>query len=122
MQISIYKAFIFELLIFICCILNNFNFFESEGVELIDEPVGGGDEALEDGGGAEGVFVDDVLVGFGVAAGVVDVPAEGEEEGVEELAAELGFVEGGGVVGIAVALEGVDESPDGVGWVHGNTP
>ena len=40
----------------------------------------------------DGVLVDDVLVGLGVALRVVDVPAEGLEEGVEELAAELGLV------------------------------
>ena len=38
------------------------------------------------------VFVDDVLVGFGVALLVVDVPAEGLEEWVEKLVAELSFV------------------------------
>ena len=46
------------------------------------------------GGAADldGVLVDHVLVGFGVALLVVDVPAEGLEEGVDELAAELGLV------------------------------
>ena len=40
----------------------------------------------------DGVFVDDVLVGLGVALLVVNVPAEGLEERVEEFAADLGFV------------------------------
>jgi len=38
------------------------------------------------------VLVDDVLVGLGVALLVVDVPAEGFEERVDELAADLGLV------------------------------
>ena len=44
------------------------------------------------GGGLcpERVFVDHFLVGFGEPLLVVDVPAEMLEEGVEELAAELG--------------------------------
>ena len=58
------------------------------------------------------VFVDDVFVGFGVASGVVDVPAEGFEEGVEEFAADLGFVVLAGFVGVEVALEAFDEIED----------
>src|SRR5207253_10183195 len=46
------------------------------------------------GGAADldGVFVDDVLVGLGVAGAVVDVPAGGGEEGVDEFSAGLGVV------------------------------
>ena len=39
----------------------------------------------------EGVFVDDVAVLEGDVALVVDVPTEGDEEGVEEFVAQLGF-------------------------------
>ena len=39
---------------------------------------------------ALGVFVDDVLVGLGVAGGVVDVPAEGDEEGAGVPSADEG--------------------------------
>ena len=46
------------------------------------------------GGAADldGVLVDDIFVGLGVVVVVEHVPAEGLEEGVEELAAQLGFV------------------------------
>jgi len=57
--------------------------------------------------------VDDVFVGVGVAGGVGDVPAQGGEEGVDEFAADLGFVVVGGGVGVAVAVEGFDELKDG---------
>ena len=60
-------------------------------------------------GEADLVFVDDVFVGFGVAGGVVDVPAEMFKEGVEEFAAELGFVVLAGFVGVEVAFETFDE-------------
>ena len=42
----------------------------------------------------DGVLVDDVLVGFGEAVRVVDVPAEAFEERVDELDTALGLVVG----------------------------
>ncbi len=57
----------------------------------------------------DGVFVDDVLVGFGVACLVVDVSAECVEERVDELAADLGFVVGLLLVGLGVLGEALDE-------------
>jgi len=59
--------------------------------------------------------VDDVLVGLGVACGVVDVPAQGHEQRIEEFVAELGFVVGRSAVGVAVAVEGIEEIGDD-GW------
>jgi len=71
-------------------------------------------------GGADpdGVFMYDVLVGLGKAGGVVYVPAEGHEERVEELVAELSFVIVGVFVGFDVAVEGFYESCDLFGNVH----
>ena len=66
----------------------------------------------------DGVFVDDVLVGLGVALLVVHVPAEGFEERVEELAAELGFVVVGRAVGVAVAVEPLDQVEDLRWWLR----
>jgi hypothetical protein len=56
--------------------------------------------------------VDDVLVRFGVVLLVVNGPAEGFEERVEEFAADLGFVVVGRFVGFAVAVEALDEVED----------
>ena len=67
----------------------------------------------------EGVLVDDLLVGFGVALGVGDIPTEGGEERVDELLANLGLFEfRGGVVGF-VGGEGFDEGGDCSGQGHG---
>ena len=63
-------------------------------------------------GDADLVFVDDVLVGFGFTGGVINVPAQGLEEGVEELAADLGFVVLAGLVGVVVPGETLDEFLD----------
>ncbi len=60
----------------------------------------------------EGVFVDDLLAGLGVALGVGDIPTEGGEERVDELLADLGLFEfRGGIVGL-VGGEGFDEGGD----------
>lgn len=53
----------------------------------------------------DGVFVNDVFIGFGVTGVVIDIPAEGFEEGIKEFAAELGFVVVAGFVGIELLLE-----------------
>src|SRR5688572_9996551 len=53
-----------------------------------------------------------VLVGFGVAGAVIDVPAEGHEKGIDELAADLSFVVHGRPVRISVALEACDQLGD----------
>src|SRR5439155_25415664 len=66
----------------------------------------------------DGVLVDDVLVGLGVTLLVVDVPAEGLEEGIEEFAAELGFVVLRRAVGILVALEALSQFADFGGHAH----
>lgn len=62
----------------------------------------------------DGLFEDDVAVGSVVALGVVDVSAEGEEEGVLEVGAELGFVVAGAVIGFAVLSELCYEVTDGL--------
>ena len=56
--------------------------------------------------------MDDVLVGFGVALLVINVPAERFEERIEEFAAELRFVVLAGLVGLEVLLEAVDKLDD----------
>ncbi len=40
----------------------------------------------------DGILVNDVLVGIGIALFIVDIPAEGFPEGVKEFATNLGFV------------------------------
>ena len=62
------------------------------------------------------------LVSVGVAPLVVDVPAEGLEEGVDELAAELGLVVAARAVGVAVAREALDEVGDEGGRCHAVPP
>ena len=69
---------------------------------------------------AQGVLVDDIAVLWGEALGVVHVPAESGEEGVEEFLAELGLIVTTGTVVIAVVGEGFAELEDGVGSGHGN--
>jgi hypothetical protein len=81
----------------------------------LDEELAGAVDAegIVGGGGSrsglEGVFVDDVFVGFGVTLAVDDVPAEGFEKGVEELAVELGLFLVTGAVGSQVVFEALDE-------------
>ena len=58
---------------------------------------------------ADRVFVNDLLVGLGVALAVEDVPAQGLEEGVEELAAKLRFVVGAGAVRLDLGLKTLDQ-------------
>ena len=74
---------------------------------------------LGDAGDPDGVFMDDFLEGFGVALRVLDVPSEGLEEGVDELAANLGFVVVGRGVVVAVGVEAFDELEDGARCLHG---
>lgn len=94
--------------------------FEEELTGAADaEAVVGGFGSAAGAGDFDGVFVDDVFVGVGVAGGVGHVPAECGEEGVEEFAAELGFVVIGGGVGVGVAGEAIDEIGDGGGNGHG---
>ncbi len=66
----------------------------------------------------DGVLVDDILIGVGIAAGIVDIPAEGIEEGIEEFAAELGFVVSAGAVVVAAALETLDKLINDSGSRH----
>ncbi len=56
----------------------------------------------------DGVLVDDVLVGLGVAPGVVHVPAEGFEEWIDEFLTEASFVVASGAVVFFVELEALD--------------
>ena len=56
--------------------------------------------------------MDDVLVGFGVALLVENVPAQGFEEGIEKFLAELGLVVMTGAVGRQVVFEALDELVD----------
>ena len=59
-------------------------------------------------GNAERIFVDDVLVGLGIALSVVHVPAKGGEEWVDEFLADPCLLVVGVNVGIEVATEGLD--------------
>ena len=97
-----------------------------EGLLGLDEEFAGAADAegVVGGGGGDagdfqGLLVDDVFVGLGVAGGVVDIPAERGEEGVEKFAAQLGFLVVGVEVGIEVAAEGIDEGEEARGDRHG---
>src|SRR5574341_2433486 len=79
------------------------------------EAVIGGLAAARD---LDGVFVDHVLVGFGIALLVVHVPAEQLEEGVYDLAAHLGFVVRAGTVAVEVAAKAFDQVEQPVGGGH----
>ena len=59
--------------------------------------------------------MDDLLEGLGQALFVVHVPAERGEEGVEELGAELFFLVVAGLEDLAVLVEAVNQTFDGVG-------
>lgn len=81
--------------------------FEEEltGAADAEAVVGGLDVAAD----FDGILVDDVLVGVGVALLVVDIPAEGLPEGVEVFAAELRLVVAGGLVVLDMGLEIFDD-------------
>jgi len=66
--------------------------------------------------------VDHVLVDFGVAFGVGDVPAKRGEEGVDEFTADLGFVVAAGAIGVEIPAEAVDEVEDFLRRGHARTP
>jgi len=53
----------------------------------------------------DGVFVDDILVGFGMSCRIVDIPAQCFKEGIDEFAANLRFVIPVGFIGFNVAFE-----------------
>ena len=59
---------------------------------------------------ADGVLVNDVFVGFGVALLVVNVPAQRLEERIKEFAAQLGFVVLAGFVSVELLFEACDQS------------
>ena len=66
------------------------------------------------------IFVDNVLVGFGVSGLVVDVPSEGLEERVDKLVADLGFAISAPVIIAAVSGESLCEGLHGLRWFcHG---
>ena len=68
----------------------------------------------------DGLLVHHVLVGLGVALLVGDVPAQRLEEGVDELAADLGFVVRAAAIAVQVGAEALDEIDDGCwGWHEG---
>ena len=58
------------------------------------------------------VLVDHLFVLLGKSLGVIDVPAERGEEGVDELVADCGLGERGVAVLVVVALEELDELAD----------
>src|SRR6266700_3800480 len=60
----------------------------------------------------DGVLVDNVFIGFGVAGGVFHVPAERLEKRIQEFAPDLGFVVVAGAVRVPVALEALNEFED----------
>jgi len=57
----------------------------------------------------DGRFVDHFLVRLGVALAVIDIPAQGLEERIEKLLAQLSLVVAAGVVGLAMSLEAFDQ-------------
>jgi len=71
------------------------------------EAVVGGLDVLAD---ADGVLVDDLLVGLSPALRVVHVPTEGFEERVDILPAQLGLAVAALEVVLAVLLERLDQS------------
>jgi hypothetical protein len=66
----------------------------------------------------DGVLVDDVLVGFGVAPLVIHVPAERFEKRVEKFTAKLGFVVLRRAAGLDLPLEAGDEFVDFLRSAH----
>jgi hypothetical protein len=68
------------------------------------------------------VFVDDILVGFGIALAVVHIPAEGLEHGVDEFLAELGLVVVWRGVGVGMFSEAVNEVENIVRGGHEGSP
>jgi len=70
----------------------------------------------------DGGFVDHLAVFLRVPRPVRHVPAEGLEEGVEEVAAKLGFVVFAGFVGGALVGEALDEIEDDLRRGHGVVP
>ncbi|GEM_PF-1969932 len=63
----------------------------------------------------DGVFVNHVFVRLGVALLVVNVPTQRSKEGIDELAAKLGFIVIAGEISLAIALKALDQSGD---FVH----
>jgi hypothetical protein len=66
----------------------------------------------------DGVLVDDFAEGLGVVLRVVDVPAEGLEEGIEEVAPQQGFVVAAAAISVEVGFESLDELADDGGSGH----
>ncbi len=64
------------------------------------------------------LVLDDFLVRFGDALPVIDIPAEGIEERVDELPSNLRLVVVAGFVLVFVAVESFDELFDFFGWIH----
>lgn len=82
-----------------------FGFDEEEGGAADAKGVVGGFGGTVD---FDGNFVDDLAEAFGGPGTVGNVPAEGFEEGVKEIAAELGFVVFAGLVGGALFGEALN--------------
>ena len=59
--------------------------------------------------------MNDVFVGIGVPGLVSDIPAEGDEEIVDELHPELGFLVGAGSIVLPVPVVGIDQIFEPVG-------
>ena len=70
----------------------------------------------------DGVFVDNVLVGLGIAAVVVNIPAEGLEKGVDEFTAQLGFIVGARFVGINLLTKPVNKVENKLWSRHAQFP
>lgn len=68
---------------------------------------------------AQCILVDDIAVLRSVALGVVHVPAERGEQGIEKILAQLSLVVAAGTVVIAMVGEGFAELEDGIGGGHG---
>jgi hypothetical protein len=71
---------------------------------------------------AEGILVDHVLVGLGVALFVAHIPTERGKERIDEFLADLSLLVVGIEVGIEVAPEGGDAVENARGNRHGDEP
>ncbi|MDP8215106.1 MAG: hypothetical protein RAO92_04335 [Candidatus Euphemobacter frigidus] len=70
----------------------------------------------------DGVFGDDVLVSLGVALLIVDVPAQGLEERIDELGANVGFLVTGTFISFQVSVEYFHQSLNFFGGSHISFP
>ena len=66
----------------------------------------------------DGVLVDDVFVGIGVALFIAHVPAEDFKKGIEKLAPELGLIVRARPISLKIAVEAFDQLNNFFGSSH----